>query len=118
MPRKSNKIYGNYSHENISKAVQAVKGGMSYRKACSTFGVPKTTVLDRVKGNVKDNGAGIKAGRKPCIPLSIEKKIAEAFVKAADTGFGISKQQLLMKVSRMAKALGIKAFKNGIPGED
>ena len=102
----------------MDQAVQAVKDGMSYRKACKKFGVPKTTVLDRVNGKVVDSGSGIKAGRKTAVPLEIEDKIATSCLKAAEMGFGISKQQLLMKVSRMTKSLGIKAFKNDIPSDD
>lgn len=120
MPKKkAPKIYKNYTDENLDKAVVAVKSGiMSYRKACDTFKVPKTTVLNRVNGDVVDSGDGIKAGRRPALPMEVEQKIVDSSLKAAEMGFGISKQQLILKVSRLCKSLGLNVFKNNIPSDD
>lgn len=117
--KKAPKIYKNYTGENLDKAVVAVKSGiMSYRKACDTFKVPKTTVLNRVNGDVVDSGDGIKAGRRPALPMEVEQKIVDSSLKAAEMGFGISKQQLILKVSRLCKSLGLNVFKNNIPSDD
>ncbi|XP_061195392.1 uncharacterized protein LOC133203632 [Saccostrea echinata] len=119
MPKKTPKIYKNYSEENLEKAVEAIRlGQMSYRKACDTFGVPKTTVLNRVNGDVVDNGDGIRAGRKTALPQVVENQIVEACIRAAEMGFGISKEQLILKVSRFCKSLNLNVFKNNIPSDD
>ena len=47
---------------------------MTYKKACQTVGVPKTTILDRVNDNVVDRRQGINAGRKNAEPLLLKKR--------------------------------------------
>ena len=100
-----------YSKENLENAVKSVKDDVySYRKASQVFGVPKTTIIDHVSGRIELTS---KPGRKPVIPLEIE------VVEAANMGFGITKKQLKLKISRLCKAQRISTpFKRGIPGDD
>jgi transposase len=42
--------YRVYSPTKLAPAVAAIRGGMSARKAASLYGVPKSTLLDRVHG--------------------------------------------------------------------
>lgn len=76
------------------------------------FGVPKTTIINHVSGR-------IELTSKPVIPLEIENAIAQKVVEAANMGFGITKKQLKLKISRSCKAQRISTpFKRGIPGDD
>ena len=54
MPRKYIKkgVYQNYSHEDMEKAVQAVREGLSLGKASKAFKVPKSTLSDRISKRV------------------------------------------------------------------
>ena len=114
MPRKSKILYMKYSKEN---AVKSVKDGIySRQKASQVFGVPKTTIIDHVSGRIELTS---KPGRKPVIPLEIENAVPQKVVEAANMGFGITKKQLKLKISRLCKAQRISTpFKRGIPGDD
>ena len=114
MPRKSKNLYMKYSKEN---AVKSVKDGIySRQKASQVFGVPKTTIIDHVSGRIELTS---KPGRKPVIPLEIENAVAQKVADAANMGFGITKKQLKLKISRLCKAQRISTpFKRGIPGDD
>lgn len=87
---------------------------MLYWKTCETFKIPKTTVLNKVNGNVIDSVDGIKAGQAPALPVEVEqKKVDSSLKEAAEMGVGISKQGLkTFKVDR------IVCFRNNIPSDD
>lgn len=42
--------YSRYSNEDVSQALDAIKGGQSLRKAASQWGVPRTTLQRRMQG--------------------------------------------------------------------
>ncbi|CAG2187086.1 unnamed protein product [Mytilus edulis] len=117
MPRKSKNIYQQYSSESLERAVNAVRhNGMSFRRASQTYSMPKTTIMDRVNGNMKP---GSKPGRKPVIPIEVENFLATKIMTAAEKGFGLSKKQVIIKISRLCNAKGIKTpFESSIPGND
>jgi len=107
-----------YEEAALKKAVDAVQSGMSIRKAAATFGVPRSTVGDRVSGRFHDVSV-IKNGRPPCMPVDIETKIVRAVVKAARQGFGLTVKQVLAKVDQLCQTTGIgTAFKNFKAGKD
>ena len=39
-----------YSSEQLQSAINACNDGMSYREASATFGVPRSTISDKVNG--------------------------------------------------------------------
>ena len=51
-----------WSNESMEAALEAVKKGLPVRKAATQFGVPRTTLQDRVNGKVEH---GKKPGPKP-----------------------------------------------------
>ncbi|CAG2188941.1 unnamed protein product [Mytilus edulis] len=106
-----------YGKENLENAIKSIKDGVySYRRASQVFGVPKTTIIDHVSGRIELNA---KPGRKPVIPIEMENVVARKVVEAANKGFGITKKQLQMKISRLCKLQKIETpFKRGIPGDD
>ncbi|XP_059162948.1 uncharacterized protein LOC131946275 [Physella acuta] len=113
--KKEKRSYISYETENLEKAVDAVRQGMSYGKAALQFGVPKTTIIDHVKGRIK---AGSKPGRSCEIDPALEKQIVSRVLDASKAGFPYTKRRLLAMVGNIARRLEIKTrFKNGVPGE-
>ncbi|XP_052278809.1 uncharacterized protein LOC127877190 [Dreissena polymorpha] len=89
---------------------------MSYRKACSKFGVPVMTIQNRISGKVDELA---HAGRPTVIPAEVEVELVEKIKRAANMGFGITRRMLLVKIGRIVRKLGIKSpFRNGVPGKD
>ena len=81
-------------------ALEAVKNGMPVKRAATAYGVPRTTLRDRVSGNVEH---GTKPGPSPY--LSNAEEIANILVDVAKVGYGKSRS----KIKRLAeKRLVIK----------
>ena len=70
-----------YSQKDILDAVGAVRQGMSYRKACSKFGVPVMTIQNRISGKVDELA---HAGRPTVIPAEVEVELVEKIKRAAN----------------------------------
>ncbi|KAL8593855.1 hypothetical protein ACOMHN_018067 [Nucella lapillus] len=105
-----------YTEENLRKAVEAAKSGMSLGAASKNFGVRKTTIADRVSGK---RGMTAKRGRKPDIPEDIEREVVRKALEASKKGFPLTKRRFLLRVARLVRKLNLKTrFKNGIPGQD
>ena len=85
MPHKGRSINSQYEGNSLDNAVTAVKHGMSYRQAALKFGVPKSTIRDRVTCRVRE---GTTPGKKTAIPLEVEAELASALKSAASQGFG------------------------------
>ena len=62
----------------MNSAIDAVKNGMSYCTAASTFYVPKTTLMTRVGNNNKTlSEKQYLYGRNPLLGVSLEAELAE-----------------------------------------
>ena len=58
MPKKSKKLYMQYDPVKLENAVASVKSNtLSLRKAAAKFGIPRSTISDRVVGKVEDGSA-------------------------------------------------------------
>lgn len=116
MPRKGKGIYVKYDRKKIDDAVSAVKAGMSYRKAAAQFGIPKSTIRDRITGRVEE---GANLGRPPVIPESVESEFVDKVLNCAEKGFGLSRRQMLNKAGQLCDRMNLKTpFKNKVPGKD
>ena len=65
------------------KSVQ--KDGLSGNSAADLHGVPRSTLKDRLSGQVKH---GVKSGPKPYLSAEEESELACHLLQAADMGFG------------------------------
>ena len=87
---------------------------MSIRKASSHFGVPKSTIGDRISGK---HELHVRNGRPPHIPDKIEQKIVDAVKMAPRRGIGLTRKQILAKTSTLCTRMKISssytAFKAG-----
>ncbi|KAH3799576.1 hypothetical protein DPMN_153187 [Dreissena polymorpha] len=70
-----------YSQKDILDAVDAVRQGMSYRKASSKFGVPVMTIENRISGTADELA---QAGRPTVIPAEVEVELVEKIKRAAN----------------------------------
>ncbi|XP_069128675.1 uncharacterized protein [Argopecten irradians] len=116
MPKRQKKRM-QYDQKLVDNAVSAVKAGvMTIRRASQHFGVPKSTVGDRLSGRVLE---GASPGKMPIFPLEVENGVADKIKQAGRMGFGITRAQLCLKMARLARNMQVSTpFRNGIPGKD
>ena len=110
MPHKGRGIRCRYRADNLEKAADAVRGGLSVRAASLRFGVPKSTLHDRVSGRIQP---GAVYGKAPVLPQKTEEMMATQVKKAAAEGFGITRLELISKAGQVARKLkSINAIHN------
>ena len=81
-----------YHTQKLEEAIQAVgDGGMSIRHAAEQFGVPKSTLQNRVKGTHKN-----VHGRPTVLSKEEEKYIVEMVLQCADWGLPFMQMDLQM----------------------
>ena len=85
-----------YSQESLSAALEEVKKGMPVRRACVVFGVPRSTLQDRVNGKVIH---GTKPGPKPS--TSEETELSQFLIDVAEAGYGKTRSQKSSPLLRM-----------------
>lgn len=114
MPRKNKNKYQQYNSDDLKAAVEAVRTKqMSVRAAATTYGVPKTTISDRITHRVDDD---VKNGRPPLIPIDIEKGMVNKILYAADKGFGLTRSQVISKAQQVCKTMNItNSFSRNTP---
>ena len=89
---------------------------MSQRKAAKHYGIPQSTLSDRLTGRSKGD---VKPGRASAIPVQMEREIAKQAMRGAAEGFGTSRLQLMQRVGRVVRNIKLKnPFKNNIPGKE
>lgn len=103
-----------YTEEAMMKAVNAVNNGVSVRRAAIMFGVPRVTLLDKVRGR---SPAIRKMGPSTILTEGEENKLVQWMLSLGKAGFPVTKSQLLNSVSVLTKKLGRNTpFKQGQPG--
>ena len=106
----------NYSGDQLETAVKAVQGGLSVRQAAAAFGVPKSTIGDRMSGKHEIH---VEHGRPPHIPREIENMIVDAVKMAARRGIGLTRKQVLRRTSVLCQRLDIGSrYANFKAGKD
>ena len=66
LPKKN--VLRKWSQEDLEKAMEAVRGGMSQRDAANQFNIPKSTLGDYCSGR---STLGTPLGRAPAIPAKV-----------------------------------------------
>ncbi|KAJ8936737.1 hypothetical protein NQ314_012184 [Rhamnusium bicolor] len=106
-----------YHNEVLQAALLEIRENkMAVRQASRTFGVPKSTIQDRLlEKNPEKQG---KTGPEPLLSVIGENKIADWFINLAKCGFPVKKSDLIETVEKILKDRGKKdLFKNGRPGQ-
>ena len=93
--------YGGYSSMNMEKAYEAVAAGkMCVQRAAEQYGVPKSTLHDRVSGKVALNA---RSGRKRLLTDEEEASLVEFLVGCASIGYAKSRRDVLAIGQQIAR---------------
>ena len=80
-------------------AMDAVSKGMSVTRACKEYGVPRSTLHDRVHGNVIH---GTNPGAKPYLDKTEEAELTEYIITVGQLGFGKTRKQIKSIAEKVA----------------
>ncbi|CAH0723593.1 unnamed protein product, partial [Brenthis ino] len=114
---KNKRTYFQYTEEALAQAVQAIRTeNKSIREACHHYGVPRSTVQDRISGRYKEQPR--KVGPEPILGIDGEQKIVDWITELAKCGIPVSKEVLLENVAKIIKnILRENKFPEGRPGQ-
>lgn len=96
------------------KAVQAVKDGSTQFAAAKTYGIPTSTLFNKISGKSQ---IGKKSGPETVLSMEEEKFIEKWILCLADRGFPVVKRQLLRSIQLYLNANQRRTpFTNNFPG--
>lgn len=104
-----------YTPEDLAAALDEIKDKkMSVYKAAQVYHIPEQTLRNKIKNIYTQQDAP----GKPTVLTTTEEDLLVKWVKRlADTGFPITKHQLIFSVTKLVKELGREnTFKDGVPG--
>ena len=104
LKRKGN--YRKYTQESLKDAYQAVQDGMPVLKAAKQYGVPESTLRDRVLG--KFGLDQTKSGPKPLLSMDQESKLVKHVHAMSNAGFCMARGDVLDLAIDMCVSLGLK----------
>ena len=88
----------------MQRAVDAcTHDGMTVREAALKFGVPKSTLGDRISGRVV---SGARSGPKSYLNVEEEEELVRFILRCAVIGYPKSRQDILALVTRMLEKKG------------
>jgi hypothetical protein len=102
---------GNWTNEQLRKALAAVDDGQSMKKAAEENHIPYSSFRDWCYGKTRSRKRGVKAVLSP----EEEAQIVDFLIKMCDCGYGLLPSALKMKVYEITKNRWTP-FKDGIPG--
>ena len=103
-PSNRPKKLKNWSDESMLQAMNAVREGtMGANAAAKTFGVPPSTLKDRISGRVKH---GTKSGPTPYLTDAEEKELVDFLKQSAAMGCGKTKEEVFSILERALKKKG------------
>ena len=95
-------------------ALRQVRGGMSQKKAANLYGVPRTTLNDKVRGRCPELG---KPGPGTVLSTNEERLLAQHIKNMAAAGFPMTRKDLLTEVKRLLdEDSRVTVFKDNMPG--
>ena len=94
-----------WSDQQMRDAMEAASSGtVSVNKAADMYGVPRSTLKDRLSGRVVH---GIKPGPRPYLRKSEERELAEHLKELAEIGLGKTRGEVLRIAESVAESKGI-----------
>ena len=90
----------NWKDEAMTGAIEAVKEGMGVNCAAKEFGVPATTLRNRLSGRVTH---GTNPGPKPYLSSQEEDELAAYLTSTSKAGYGKTRRQVMNIVQHVAK---------------
>ncbi len=108
---RQNKYRKGYTEDDLQEAVNMVKQGSSFRAACSTYNIPKMTLMDRV-----NETHGGTQGRPTVLTPEEETIIIEMVELLSDWGFPFTQDDLRHFVKSYLDKKGVKTrFADNLP---
>ena len=90
--------YKEWNYDKMDKAMEAVKDGMSIRRAAEEFNLPKSTLGDRISGRTLH---GAKSGRPKYLTDEEEDILVKFLLKCAAIGYPRSRNEVIAMVQRL-----------------
>ncbi|XP_055714409.1 uncharacterized protein LOC129808661 [Phlebotomus papatasi] len=91
-----------YSQENLHQALMSIKNGTPVGRAAKQFHVPRTTLRNKISGKSPMETYG-KRGYYSVLGREIEEHLVKWISDAANRGFPVIKDSLLMSVQELNK---------------
>jgi hypothetical protein len=89
-----------YKPEQMAMAIHMVKTGtMSKKLAAKSYGVPKTTLLDKLSGRVPE--APTRPGKKPELTAAEETTLVNYISLMHEIGYPVTRKELLREVKKI-----------------
>ncbi|XP_062615613.1 uncharacterized protein LOC134277310 [Saccostrea cucullata] len=79
---------------------------MTVYKAAKVYGVPKTTLLDRVSGTISADA--VKSGPAPTLDIDQEARLVEHIKLMANYGYGYTRSEVVDLATSLAIHLGLR----------
>ena len=99
--------YKSWNGVKMAEAVSAViQEGMSFRDAAVQFGVPKSTLGNRISGRVL---IGATSGPQTYLDRDEEAELVQFILRCAEIGYATSRKQILALVRRLLQKKGKNA---------
>lgn len=89
------KIVAKYSNDQLLKAIEAVKNGLTQFAAAKMYGVPRSTLHNKISGK---SLVGKKSGPGTVLSTKEEQCIEKWVICLAERGFPVVKRQLLRSI--------------------
>ena len=107
--------YADYTNEDVEKAVNAVRKGMSLRAAEAQFKIPMKTISNKVKNLHLQN-----YGRPTVFSEDEERQLVKLLQTCGEWGQPMDKMDLRVIAKTMLEKQGrrVPQFQNNMPGED
>lgn len=117
VPVKSKRVFHAYTAENMVLALDAVKKGISVKKAAETYKVPRSSLQHKKQGRGPPPDVQ-RMGPTTTLREDEEQMLVNWLFHIADAGFPITKSQLLDNVQTLIEKLDRpNLFKSGRPGD-
>ena len=84
---------------------EVTSGAMGVNRAAAQYGVPRTTLRDRISGNVVH---GTIMGTKPYLSADEERELVDFLVKCSEAGYGKTRGDVLQCVVTIVQKKGLK----------
>lgn len=108
-PHRSGAKHSQWDKEQMQRAIQACKHhDMTPSAAAETYNVPRRTLVDRLRGKVREDCTS--AGRRRALTLDQEKDLCSYITYMAGRGFPLTVNQILMYAWCIDKKSGRQVF--------
>uniref|UniRef100_A0A1Y1KZ51 DDE-1 domain-containing protein n=2 Tax=Photinus pyralis TaxID=7054 RepID=A0A1Y1KZ51_PHOPY len=106
--------YMDYEASALERALQAMKEGMSSRRAETLYNIPRRTLLNKMK-HIHTGDVG-----RPSLSQAEERSLVDVLIASAEFGSPMTELDLRMLVRNYLdqKGISLTCFKENLPGRD